>query len=72
MAGKKFQVFCSECGMRLSDSIYPPALSRKPRGYRLTVDNPNRAIMPKKYVCYDCSVMQAMDAFNARVERAAV
>lgn len=51
---KKAQVFCTDCRVRLSDSIYPPALSRRDR-----TPYPGGQPKPKKYVCYDCSVMQA-------------
>ena len=58
----KSQVFCADCGVRLSDSIYPPALSRRSRR-----DLPNGSLKPKKYVCHGCSVMQAMESLEARV-----
>ena len=58
----KSQVFCGDCGIRLSDSIYQPALSRKDRGHHT-----NGNIKPKKYVCHDCSVMQAMSSLTAAV-----
>jgi hypothetical protein len=58
----KSQVFCADCGVRLSDSIYPPALSRKDRGHHA-----NGNIKPKKYVCHDCSVMQAMSSLTSAV-----
>jgi hypothetical protein len=58
----KSQVFCGDCGIRLSDSIYPPALSRKDRGHHT-----NGNIKPKKYVCHDCSVMQAMSSLALAV-----
>jgi hypothetical protein len=50
----KSQVFCADCGARLSESIYPPALSRRSRR-----DLPNGSLKRKKYVCHGCSVMQA-------------
>jgi len=62
MAKAKSQVFCADCGVRLSDSIYPPALSRKDRGHHA-----NGNIKPKKYVCHGCSVMQAMETFAPAV-----
>ena len=58
----KSQVFCADCGVRLSDSIYPPALSRRSRGHY-----PSGNPKPKKYVCHDCSVMQAMETFAPAV-----
>lgn len=50
----KRQTFCGDCGVRLAESIYPPALSRRSRR-----DLPNGPLKPKKYVCHGCSVMQA-------------
>lgn len=50
----KKQVFCADCRVRLSDSIYPPALSRRARRVL-----PKGSISKKKYVCHDCSVIQA-------------
>jgi len=50
----KRQTFCVDCGVRLAESIYPPALSRRSRR-----DLPNGPLKPKKYVCHGCSVMQA-------------
>lgn len=55
----KPQVFCTDCRMRLSDSIYPPALSRRSRR-----DLPSGALKPRKYVCHGCSVMQAWSLPN--------
>lgn len=59
---KKSQVFCADCGVRLSDSIYPPALSRRTRGHY-----PSGNPKPKKYVCHHCSVMQAMSSLAGAV-----
>lgn len=58
----KSQVFCGDCGVRLAESIYPPALSRRSRR-----DLPGGSLKPKKYVCYGCSVMQAMETFAPAV-----
>ena len=55
-ATKKAQIFCSDCGLRLSDSIYPPALSRKHQG-RYASGN----LKPNRYVCHECGVRQAWE-----------
>jgi hypothetical protein len=55
----KPQTFCADCGARLADSMYAPALSRRERG-RYASGNTK----PKKYVCHDCSVMQAFSSPN--------
>jgi hypothetical protein len=55
----KSQVFCADCRIRLSDSIYPPALSRRSRR-----DLPSGSLKRKKYVCHGCSVMQAMESLE--------
>jgi len=56
--GKKSQTFCTDCRVRLADSIFPPALSRRPR-----VRYPGGQMSPKKYVCHECGVMQAWGFF---------
>jgi hypothetical protein len=61
---KKNQTFCGDCGFRLSDSIYAPALSRKNRDRY-----PSGNLKPKKYVCHDCGVIQAMSLFVKEEER---
>jgi hypothetical protein len=53
-AKKKLQVFCTDCKTRLAESIFPPALSRRLRGR-----DRRGNLKPQKYVCYECSVIQA-------------